>query len=95
MADPLDPGAPSCPNPLSAGLSGNDWPVGCGGWLRGVKKLPPSLPCGGDDPAHYRELHPEIALVHRELHATWTQQIEACARLWALPFTPNQLEDAV
>ena len=85
MADPLDPGAPSYPDPLPAGLSGNDWPVvGCGGWLQGVKKLPPSLPCGRENPQHYRELHPEIACVHRALHATWAQQIEALERLWTV-----------
>ena len=60
---------------------------------QGRKKVPSRLPCGGDDPGHYRELHPEIALFHRERHATWTQQIEACARVWAVPFTPNQKED--
>jgi hypothetical protein len=82
MADPLDPGAPGCPNPIPPS---NDWPlVGCGGWLQGVKKLPPRLPCGGDDPAHYRELHPEIAWVHRALHATWTRQIEALEQLWTV-----------
>jgi hypothetical protein len=79
------------PDPLPTSLSGNDWPVvGCGGWLQGVTKLPPRLPCGVDDPAHYREQHPEIALFHRALHEAWAQQIEACARLWALPFTPNR-----
>jgi len=84
MADPLDPGAPSCPDPLPARMSGNDWPVvGSGGWLRGVQKLPPRLPCGGDDPAHYRELHPEIALVHRTLHEQWVRQIAALEQLWA------------
>jgi hypothetical protein len=45
MADSLDPGAPSCPDPPPASLFGNNWPVvGCGGWLQGVKKLPPRLP---------------------------------------------------
>jgi hypothetical protein len=79
------------PEPIPEELSGKDWPaVGCGGRLRGLTKLPPRLSCGGDDPAHYRALHPEIALFHRELHATWTQQIEACARLWTVPFTPHQ-----
>jgi len=75
-------------------MADQDWPVvGCGGQLRGVKKLPPRLPCGGDDPAHYRAYHPEIAVVHRELHARWAQQIETCARLWAVLFTPNCKED--
>jgi hypothetical protein len=62
------------------------WPeVGCRGWYErlGLSKIPPRLPCGGDPPAHYRDLHPEIALVHRALHATWRQQIEACERLWS------------
>lgn len=62
----------------------NPWPdLGCGGWYEylGLKSIPPRLPCGGDDPAHYRELHPEIALVHRELHAMWKEQIETCERL--------------
>ena len=41
---------------------------GCGGWYErlNLKTIPPSLPCGGDDPAHYRDFHPEIAVVHRE-----------------------------
>jgi hypothetical protein len=62
------------------------WPeVGCGGWYErlDLKRIPPSLPCGGDDPAHYRDRHPEIAVVHRELHAVWAAQIEACERLWS------------
>jgi hypothetical protein len=84
MANPLNPEAPRCPNPPPASPSGNDWPVvGCGGWLRGVKKLPPRLPCGGDNPTHYRELHPEIAWVHRALHATGAQQIESLEQLWS------------
>jgi hypothetical protein len=43
---------------------------GCGGWYErlNLKTIPPSLPCGGDDPEHYRDFHPEIAVVHRELH---------------------------
>jgi hypothetical protein len=83
MADPLDAGAPSCPDPLSASLSGYDWPVvGCGGWLQGVKKLSARLPCGGDNPAHYRELHPEITSAHRELHVTWARQIATLEQLW-------------
>jgi hypothetical protein len=32
---------------------------------------------------HYRDRHPEIAVVHRELHAVWAAQIEACERLWS------------
>jgi hypothetical protein len=58
---------------------------GCGGWYArlNLNKIPSSLPCGGDDPEHYREFHPEIAAVHRELHATWMQQIEVCERLWS------------
>jgi hypothetical protein len=85
MADPLDPGAASCPDPFPANVSGNNWPViGCGGWLRGVKKLPPSVPCGRENPQHYREYHPELALFHRELHATWAQQIETLEQLWTV-----------
>jgi hypothetical protein len=58
---------------------------GCGGWYERLKlkTIPPRLPSGGDDPAHYREFHPEIAVVHRELHAVWAAQIEACERLWS------------
>jgi len=47
-------------------------------------KLPTSLRCGGDDPAHYRELHPEIALVHGTLHEEWARQIEALEQLWTV-----------
>jgi hypothetical protein len=57
--------------------------IGCGGWLKGVRKLPSELPCGRQNPQHYRELHPEIAWVHRTLHATWAQQIEALEQLWS------------
>jgi hypothetical protein len=62
------------------------WPeIGCDGWYErlNLKRIPPRLPCGGDDPAHYRDLHPEIALVHRDLHAVWAAQIEVCERLWS------------
>jgi hypothetical protein len=62
------------------------WPeFGCGGSYErlGLNKIPPRLPCGGDDPAHYRDRHPEIAVVHRELHAVWAAQIEECERLWS------------
>ena len=58
---------------------------GCGGWYDrlNLRTIPPSLPCGGDDPEHYRDFHPEVAVVHRKLHATWAEQIEACRRLWS------------
>ena len=108
MAEPLDPGSPTCPeggwplpaelprcagcnypDPIPAELSGADeladWPLtGCGGWMRGLKKIPPSLPCGGDDPRHYREYHPEIAACHRAIHTTWARQIVALERLWTV-----------
>jgi hypothetical protein len=64
----------------------SDWPeVTCGGWYErlGLRQIPPSLPCGGDDPQHYRDFHPEIALIHCKLHETWIRQIETCERLWS------------
>ena len=77
------------PDPIPVELSGrheaSDWPViGCGGWMQGLKKIPPSLPCGRENPQHYREYHPEIALLHRALHDEWTRQIEALEQLWAV-----------
>jgi hypothetical protein len=92
---PLSAELPRCagcnyPDPIPPELAGrvevgNDWPtVGCGGWLRGLKKIPPRLPCGVDDPQHYREYHPEIAAFHRPIHATWKRQIVALERLWTV-----------
>jgi hypothetical protein len=78
------------PEPIPPELAGrmelgHDWPViGCGGWLRGLKKIPPRLPCGVDDPQHYRNYHPEIAACHRAIHATWTRQVATPKRLWSV-----------
>ena len=85
----------STPPSRSFSAEGADDPrseFGCDGWYErlNMKTIPPSLPCGGDDPEHYQNFHPEIAIVYRELHAGWAQQIEACERLWSGESAPGQ-----
>ena len=58
---------------------------GCGGWYErlNLKRIPPSLPCGGDDPEHIGTSIVRSRSFTVSWHAAWAEQIEACERMWS------------